>query len=115
MQAMDHGSDERYASAKKLFAEFGYFCRGSVLRRMMPCGKAGCRCQATPPQLHGPYYQWTRKVRGKTVTVRLSPAQVPLVRRWLAEGRRFDALARRAEALSLRAITRSLREAPGTP
>jgi len=39
------------------------------------CGKAGCRCQATPPELHGPYYQWTRKVASKTVGRWLSPEQ----------------------------------------
>lgn len=32
-------------------------------------GTPGCRCKADPPQLHGPYWQWTRKVAGKTVTL----------------------------------------------
>jgi len=36
----------------------GFISSGSVVRRFMPCGKLGCRCQADPPQLHGPYWQW---------------------------------------------------------
>ena len=56
----------------------------------MPCGKPGCRCQAVPPELHGPYYQWTRKVAGKTATVRLTRSQATLLDTWIANGRRLD-------------------------
>ncbi|MGH8903826.1 MAG: DUF6788 family protein [Egibacteraceae bacterium] len=39
------------------------------------CGSPGCRCHADPPQPHGPYYQWTAKANGKTVTRRLTEHQ----------------------------------------
>ena len=68
----------------------------------MPCGKPNCRCQATPPQLHGPYYQWTRKVRGKTVTVRLTEQQAERVRDWIENGRQLDRIVVEMETLSLR-------------
>jgi hypothetical protein len=29
-----------------------------------------------PPRLHGPYAEWTRKIAGKTITRRLSPAEL---------------------------------------
>jgi hypothetical protein len=29
-----------------------------------------------PPRLHGPYAEWTRKIAGKTVTRRLTPAEL---------------------------------------
>ena len=29
-----------------------------------------------PPRLHGPYAEWTRKIGGKTVTRRLTPAEL---------------------------------------
>ena len=60
---------ERYEALKQEVAGLPPIRRGSLVRRFMPCGKPGCRCQANPPQLHGPYYQWTRKVLGKTATV----------------------------------------------
>ena len=41
---------------------------GTVADRMTRCGHASCRCHADPPQLHGPYHQWTRKKNGRTST-----------------------------------------------
>ena len=71
---------------KAALGEIGIVLRGSVTERYMPCGRAGCRCLATPPSLHGPYFQWTTKVEGKTRTVRLRPEEVPLYREWIANG-----------------------------
>src|ERR1035441_5896503 len=39
-------------------------------------GTPRCRCHAAPPQLHGPYAEWTRKIGGKTVTRRLTAEQL---------------------------------------
>jgi hypothetical protein len=50
----------------------GYALRGTITKCLMPCGKPTCRCKADPPLLHGPYYLWTRRVAGKTRTVRLT-------------------------------------------
>ena len=72
--------------------------------------KPNCRCQATPPQLHGPYYQWTRKVRGKTVTVRLTEQQAERVRHWIENGRQLDRIVVEMETLSLRMTERLLRQ-----
>jgi hypothetical protein len=54
------------------------------------CGVAGCRCQADPPQRHGPYYQYSRKVAGKTVSRRLTAEQVEHYRQWIANRRTLD-------------------------
>jgi hypothetical protein len=81
-----------------------------VVRRFMPCGKPGCRCQASPPELHGPYYQWTRKVRGKTVTVRLTPEEARLVQAWISNGRQLDRLVTQMEAVSFRITERVVRQ-----
>ena len=69
----------------------------------MPCGKPGCRCQADPPQLQGPYWQWTRAVRGKTVTRRLSEDQARLYREWIANRRRLLAIVAEMEEVSRQA------------
>ncbi len=99
-----------YRQARQALAQIGYFRRGTLLRRFMPCGKSGCRCQATPPQLHGPYYEWTRKVAGKTVSLRLTPEQAALMAQWIAAGRQLDRLLARLERLSLHATDHVLRE-----
>ncbi|MGH9055934.1 MAG: DUF6788 family protein [Acidimicrobiales bacterium] len=74
---------------------------GNLVTRSLRCGKAGCRCKADPPQLHGPYHQWTRKVDGKTVTRWLSVEQVARYRPWFDNARRLRALITQLEALSL--------------
>jgi len=34
-----------------------YLCSGTLLRRMMICGKPNCQCAKDPSARHGPYYQ----------------------------------------------------------
>ena len=102
---------ERYNVLKQSIAEIGPIRRGSVMRRLMPCGRAGCRCQATPPKLHGPYYDWTRKVKGKTVTVRLTKEEADLLREWIANGRKLNKIVAQMEKVSLRVTERMLRQA----
>ncbi|MGH9028782.1 MAG: DUF6788 family protein, partial [Acidimicrobiales bacterium] len=61
------------AEAKRLGDEIARIARsgpvlpGTLTRRQTRCGRDGCRCMADPPQLHGPYWSWTRKIEGKTV------------------------------------------------
>src|SRR5260370_25919117 len=57
-------------------ARAGYALPGTLTIRAYACGKPGCRCHADPPRLHGPYAEWTRKIGGKTVTRRLTPAEL---------------------------------------
>jgi len=106
MPSQTERDHQRYEELKRAVADLGFIRRGSLMERLMPCGKLGCCCQATPPQLHGPYYQWTRKVRGKTVTVRLSAKEAQLFAEWIANGRRLDAIAAKLESVSLRATER---------
>jgi len=84
------------------------------LRVLTRCGTAGCRCHADPPRLHGPYYQWTRKVKGKTVTVRLSEQQARLLKQWIANARRLDKTLAEMQRLSER-ITEPLFAAARKP
>jgi hypothetical protein len=60
----------------ELAAAAGPALPGTLTVRSYACGKPGCRCHADPPALHGPYAEWTRKIGGKTVTRRLTPAEL---------------------------------------
>ena len=99
---------ERYqrtyrAMAAELAAEaatVGFISPGSVVSRFTSCGKPGCRCQADPPQRHGPYYQWSRAVAGKTVSRRLNENQAELYRAWIANRKRLDAIITQMENAS---------------
>ena len=101
---------QRYDRLKRRVADLGPLRRGSVVKRFMPCGKPGCRCQAMPPQLHGPYYQWTRKLGGKTVTVRLTESEAQRIGEWIANGRQLNKIVSAMEKLSLRITERLLRQ-----
>jgi hypothetical protein len=74
---------------------------GTLLERHNRCGKPNCRCKHDPPTLHGPYYQWTRKINGKTLTRTLSPDQHARYQDWFAAAQRARALLSEVEQLSL--------------
>ena len=110
--SMNSDLQRRYQQLKGALTRVGYFRRGSLVKRFMACGKSGCACQASPPRLHGPYYQWTRKVDGKTVTVRLTREQADLLAVWIATGRELHRITAQMERLSLRATDRLLKKLP---
>lgn len=84
--------------------DIGIVLRGSVSKRYMPCGKKGCRCMAEPPQLHGPYYQWTRKVGGRTKTVRLKPDEAAVLSAWIESRQRLEKVIAKWEAVGIEAV-----------
>lgn len=65
--------------------------------RLTTAGLTPC----SPPQLHGPYLQWTRKVNGKTVTRLLGAEQMERYREWFDTAKRLRALLAELEARSL--------------
>ena len=93
-------------------ASTGFISSGSVVQRLVACGKPGCRCQVDPSQLHGPYWQWTRLIDGKTVTRRLSPDQARLYQQWIANRRRLNDILVQMDLLSQQAAVILLQE-PG--
>ena len=82
-------------------AAMGLPLPGSLVERRTRCGNPGCRCQADPAQLHGPYLTWTRKVDNKTVTRTLNTEQADRLRPLLDNARRLRELVSELEALAL--------------
>lgn len=83
-------------------SQLGFCLPGTLTERRTRCSSPGCRCRADPPALHGPYYSWTRKINGKTVTRTLTPEQARRYQPWFDDARRLRTLAAELEALSLR-------------
>ena len=83
----DH--ERRYRELAGQLTEIGFIRSGSLALRYNYCGKANCRCHADPPQPHGPYYQWTAKIDGKTINRRLNAEQAQLYRQWIDNDRRL--------------------------
>jgi len=60
---------------KEQITDFDYILTGTIIKKYGPCGKTGCRCANSKKNWHGPYYIWTRKESGKTITKSLSAQQ----------------------------------------
>jgi hypothetical protein len=115
------------AEAQKIAAELAAIARsgmvlpGSITQRRTRCGRRNCACHADPPRLHGPYWQWTRKVAAKTVCRWLSADQHRDYQAWIDNDRRLRELLARLEALGAAAFDadprweRRPRTRPGQP
>jgi hypothetical protein len=108
----DNGSvsptPDQQAQAARLAAEItarltgaAFALPGTLADRLTRCGHASCRCHADPPQLHGPYHQWTRKKNGRTSTRILTDEQLADYRPWFDNHRRLRELITELENLSL--------------
>jgi len=78
----------RYRRLRGRLARTGWIALGSVLERNSP-GQGG------------PRYQWSRRVKGKTVTVALSAEQFAWLKGAIANQRKVELLLRRMHALTL--------------
>jgi hypothetical protein len=91
---------QRFLELRRGLEQIDYFCKGTVLKRMMKCGKAQCACASDATKRHGPYFELTYKANGKTVNVKLSPAAAPLYRAAAQQHRKLKNLLNRLDKLS---------------
>ena len=89
---MSRSLEQRRAAILTAIAELGPAMPGSLVVRHNRCARPDCRCHADPPQLHGPYPAWTRKIDGKTVTRSLSQEQADHYQSWFDNARRLREL-----------------------
>jgi len=52
---------QRFLELRRGLEQIEYFCKGTVLKRMMKCGKAQCACASDATKRHGPYFELTYK------------------------------------------------------
>ena len=92
-----------YQKSKEQMQALGHVLPGSLQKRSYSCGNPNCRCMAKG-MLHGPYYQWTRKVAGKTVNINLDKDTAQLVTKWIANNRSFRQLYTKLQKISLEVL-----------
>jgi hypothetical protein len=74
-------------------AELGDFQPGYISSATRRCGSPSCHCAKPNDPGHGPHFQLTQKVDGKTVTQNLpSPAAIRKAEGEVAEFRKFQTL-----------------------
>ena len=91
---------QRFRELRRGLEQIEYFCKGTVLKRMMKCGKARCACATDASKRHGPYFELTYKANGKTVNVKLSPEAAPLYLAAARQYRKLKTLLSRLDKLS---------------
>ena len=91
---------QRFLELRRDLQQIEYFCKGTVLKRMMKCGKTQCACASDPSKRHGPYFELTYKANGKTVNVKLSPEAAPLYTAAAKQYRKLKTLLNRLDKLS---------------
>ena len=72
--------------------------------RSYACGKRRCRCHADAAVLHGPHAEWTRKIDGKTVTCRLTDAELAAWQPLFDNARKIRVLVAKIQELTLQAL-----------
>lgn len=90
-----------YGELKGSLGQIGYIFPGSVAKRFMPCGRSSCLCATDSNKRHGPYYEWTRKLAGKTASVRLTAEQARLYEGWIGNRRRLKKILTRMQTVSI--------------
>jgi hypothetical protein len=93
------------ASELAAIAATGMVLPGSITERRTRCGRGNCACHADPPRLHGPYWQWTRKIAARTVCRWLSPDQREDYQAWIDNDRRLRDLLAQLEELGADALS----------
>jgi hypothetical protein len=84
------GLESRRADLLAELAQVGDFRRGSLNAVFRKCGKPNCACAAPGHRGHGPQWNLTWRVNGRTVALHLKPGpELDKVRREVAEYRRF--------------------------
>lgn len=105
----------RYRALAERIAEIGFIKAGSITRVHNRCGKPNCRCHADPPRLHGPYWQWTTKIDGKTVTRRLTETEARLHQQWIDNDRQLRALISQMRQVATKATELIMKETTDRP
>jgi hypothetical protein len=88
----------RYASLRSRLAKVGWISEGYV--------------QDRGPGAGGPCYQWTRKIKGKTVSVALSKEQYQWLRAAIIQWRQLQATLKEMQRLSRQVLFETV---PGPP
>lgn len=102
----------RYQELAAELMEAGFILKGSVVERFLPCGNPGCHCRADPPRLHGPYWQWSTKVAGKTITRRINQEDARQYQQWIDNRKRLERILQEMYAVSSQAAAILLRHEP---
>ena len=84
--------ERQIEKTRQALLEIGDMRPGSLTTQYNVCGTPGCRCKATPPQKHGPYYQVSFTRKGKSSSKFVKKEDLLAVRKQLKNYARMKLL-----------------------
>jgi hypothetical protein len=108
--------ERRRAELFGLIGQVGDFRRGALNPVFRRCGKPNCACAQPGHRGHGPQWNLTRRIGGKTVNVHLKPGpELDKARREVAEHQRFAGLVEEVTAVSEAICAQKPAAGPASP
>ena len=92
MEGQTRSLETRIRKVQQEIAALGELRPGNLSRQYNVCGNPDCRCKATPPKKHGPYYQISFTWHGKSRTQFVRKEDLPEVRKQLQNYKRLREL-----------------------
>ena len=92
---------EKLENLKRALGEIGPIAQGSILRRTI---RREPRVHAGQTKVYGPYYQWTRKIAGRTTIQNLTAPQAAVWKRAIRENRRLEQIVSEMRVVSLKLL-----------
>jgi hypothetical protein len=83
---------KRIEHIRAALPEFDLVCSGTLVRRMIKCGKPNCRCASDKDARHGPYWQWGHMRAGKPTHRFVSEQQALVLRQAIDNYRQIKKL-----------------------
>jgi hypothetical protein len=98
-----------YSQLAKGLARTGFVWPGTLQKRMLTCGKPQCACHKDPKAHHGPYFYWTSKEQGKTISRKINQEEAEILEEWINNRRTIEAILKRMMKISEYALAFRLR------
>jgi hypothetical protein len=114
--------EQRYHELRLSLAEIGFIWPGTVVSKKLACGKPHCICHKDPEARHGPYWYWSSKKGGKTVSRKMTEQEAALIVPWIRNRRQVAEMLKQMGQISaqmlellLPASARAARDWPELP
>ena len=104
LENQKHALRVKYNELKRELLNIGYICKGSIVSSYRKCGKPYCKCAKNENAKHGPYWLWTRKENGKTVTKHLSKKQINLCKEFIQNSKKLEKIIKEMREISIKAL-----------
>lgn len=95
--------ERQFEEKKRELLSIGFLWRGNIQRRWVKCNQPTCACAQDAKARHGPYYNRTIKIKGKTVSELLTLEEATLYEEWIENRRKLEKLVKQLTLLSQKA------------